>query len=133
MRISDLSSAVCSSVLPRARQARRRTRLSDRAAQSPRVRAAARPPSQGSTRRSRTAQRRLLRHRRVQEGQRPPRARGGRPRDQGDRSEEHTSELQSLMRISYAVFCLQKKKTTTTLNSNLYKQHQLLNNHTENN
>src|SRR3546814_2978038 len=29
-----------------------------------------------------------------------------------DRSEEHTSELQSLMRISYAVFCLKKKKTT---------------------
>src|SRR3546814_4721176 len=28
------------------------------------------------------------------------------------RSEEHTSELQSLMRISYAVFCLTKKKTT---------------------
>src|SRR3546814_6531756 len=28
-----------------------------------------------------------------------------------DRSEEHTSELQSLMRISYAVFCLKKKKT----------------------
>src|SRR3546814_2666843 len=31
-----------------------------------------------------------------------------------DRSEEHTSELQSLMRISYAVFCLKKKITTTT-------------------
>src|SRR3546814_6907067 len=30
------------------------------------------------------------------------------------RSEEHTSELQSLMRISYAVFCLKKKKKTTT-------------------
>src|SRR3546814_1789654 len=30
--------------------------------------------------------------------------------DQYDRSEEHTSELQSLMRISYAVFCLKKKK-----------------------
>src|SRR3546814_9490972 len=30
------------------------------------------------------------------------------------RSEEHTSELQSLMRISYAVFCLKKKKTTKT-------------------
>src|SRR3546814_4089678 len=29
------------------------------------------------------------------------------------RSEEHTSELQSLMRISYAVFCLKKKKTLT--------------------
>src|SRR3546814_8567260 len=31
--------------------------------------------------------------------------------DQKKRSEEHTSELQSLMRISYAVFCLKKKKT----------------------
>src|SRR3546814_1123274 len=30
---------------------------------------------------------------------------------EGRRSEEHTSELQSLMRISYAVFCLKKKKT----------------------
>src|SRR3546814_1781357 len=30
------------------------------------------------------------------------------------RSEEHTSELQSLMRISYAVFCLKKKKSTQT-------------------
>src|SRR3546814_4537064 len=30
------------------------------------------------------------------------------------RSEEHTSELQSLMRISYAVFCLKKKNTTHT-------------------
>src|SRR3546814_7307137 len=29
------------------------------------------------------------------------------------RSEEHTSELQSLMRISYAVFCLKKQKTST--------------------
>src|SRR3546814_17317486 len=31
------------------------------------------------------------------------------------RSEEHTSELQSLMRISYAVFCLKKKKTVTKM------------------
>src|SRR3546814_2532737 len=31
------------------------------------------------------------------------------PRRMGNRSEEHTSELQSLMRISYAVFCLEKK------------------------
>src|SRR3546814_7255583 len=30
-----------------------------------------------------------------------------------ERSEEHTSELQSLMRISYAVFCLKKKNTST--------------------
>src|SRR3546814_1993125 len=37
----------------------------------------------------------------------------------GQRSEEHTSELQSLMRISYAVFCL-KKKNTTQQKSNHY-------------
>src|SRR3546814_7867678 len=34
------------------------------------------------------------------------------------RSEEHTSELQSLMRISYAVFCLKKKKNNRRLQSN---------------
>src|SRR3546814_5958617 len=34
----------------------------------------------------------------------------------GRRSEEHTSELPSLMRISYAVFCLKKKKTPKTYN-----------------
>src|SRR3546814_3428536 len=34
--------------------------------------------------------------------------------DRADRSEEHTSELQSLMRISYAVFCLKKKKNNNT-------------------
>src|SRR3546814_2414893 len=44
------------------------------------------------------------------------------------RSEEHTSELQSLMRISYAVFCLKKKKQphnneTTTKKHNTHKQH----------
>src|SRR3546814_9982015 len=33
-----------------------------------------------------------------------------------ERSEEHTSELQSLMRISYAVFCLKKKTTKQTSN-----------------
>src|SRR3546814_2567681 len=44
------------------------------------------------------------------------------------RSEEHTSELQSLMRISYAVFCLKKKKNPNTLNNTLTeisKQHSL--------
>src|SRR3546814_10752847 len=47
-----------------------------------------------------------------------------------DRSEEHTSELQSLMRISYAVFCLKKKNnqhnittngTTTSMNQKTHK------------
>src|SRR3546814_6077867 len=40
------------------------------------------------------------------------------------RSEEHTSELQSLMRISYAVFCLKKKTKHTT-----YKQHKIVKKH----
>src|SRR3546814_9412949 len=35
-----------------------------------------------------------------------------------ERSEEHTSELQSLMRISYAVFCLKKKKKTNKQDNN---------------
>src|SRR3546814_5720787 len=61
----------------------------------------------------------------------PGRAAGHRPREPEDgglspylrgavgragRSEEHTSELQSLMRISYAVFCLKKKNNNTTHN-----------------
>src|SRR3546814_7684120 len=39
------------------------------------------------------------------------------------RSEEHTSELQSLMRISYAVFCLKKKKNREQPPSTLHNQH----------
>src|SRR3546814_9457431 len=41
--------------------------------------------------------------------------------DSDDRSEEHTSELQSLMRISYAVFCLKKKKRIDRRNTNVIK------------
>src|SRR3546814_4942767 len=40
-----------------------------------------------------------------------------------DRSEEHTSELQSLMRISYAVFCLKKKNTNKKQNENKKRHH----------
>src|SRR3546814_9391066 len=43
----------------------------------------------------------------------------GRPRT-GRRSEEHTSELQSLMRISYAVFCLKKKKHLLKHNTQIH-------------
>src|SRR3546814_10578882 len=42
-----------------------------------------------------------------------PRDRAAKNEEQLTRSEEHTSELQSLMRISYAVFCLKKKHQTT--------------------
>src|SRR3546814_3570870 len=43
---------------------------------------------------------------------------GARRREARERSEEHTSELQSLMRISYAVFCLKKKTQITYMSSN---------------
>src|SRR3546814_6720604 len=43
------------------------------------------------------------------------------PGVEGVRSEEHTSELQSLMRISYAVFCLKKNQTQ----NNTYTEHPL--------
>src|SRR3546814_1140098 len=45
------------------------------------------------------------------------------------RSEEHTSELQSLMRISYAVFCLKKKNKTTILTQHheTYTHHKKMN------
>src|SRR3546814_2056214 len=45
------------------------------------------------------------------------------------RSEEHTSELQSLMRISYAVFCLKKKKKTS--NKSIQKHIQITHSKTE--
>src|SRR3546814_1332947 len=53
-------------------------------------------------------------HRTSVDGWRDPlQRRGGHDRiGQHERSEEHTSELQSLMRISYAVFCLKKKSKT---------------------
>src|SRR3546814_9414089 len=48
-----------------------------------------------------------------------------------NRSEEHTSELQSLMRISYAVFCLKKKtQPITTLPLQHHNQHTPINLHT---
>src|SRR3546814_14861601 len=49
------------------------------------------------------------------------RVRRGRDRHGIRRSEEHTSELQSLMRISYAVFCLKKKNQTQHNNSGTTK------------
>src|SRR3546814_6327768 len=96
LRISDWSSDVCSSdLLPR--QPRRQGRPHRQPDQVLRnaggisIRAAARRPGQ------RRGARGTARHR--PRGARPP----------ARRSEEHTSELQSLMRISYAVFCLKTK------------------------
>src|SRR3546814_3836503 len=49
------------------------------------------------------------------------------PSQMGGRSEEHTSELQSLMRISYAVFCLKKKKKTYHIRTQDLRQHYHIN------
>src|SRR3546814_1403562 len=52
------------------------------------------------------------------------------PGDRRRRSEEHTSELQSLMRITYAVFCLKKKKyLITNIQLNFSKNCLILNSH----
>src|SRR3546814_1912372 len=61
----------------------------------------------------------------------PRQCRGGgavAPVSASSRSEEHTSELQSLMRISYAVFCLKKKNTNQSINQALIMlKHHVLN------
>src|SRR3546814_2011316 len=129
MRISDWSSDVCSSDLelvhsrttppdrPRAlrRPARHhhRRRLRPRAGPAPELHR----PRPGRLRPRPRLRRRTLRlgPRRPPPPHRPPR----RAVLQPVRSEEHTSELQSLMRISYAVFCLKKKKYTRTTRYNI--------------
>src|SRR3546814_1897586 len=113
MRISDWSSDVCSSDLRTLQgdEGGRRVESADRPApRRPRPRgaadrAAASPGARGRPRPRVQREIPALHHRR---GDPPPRA--GQTGE--GRSEEHTSELQSLMRISYAVFCLKKKKNT---------------------
>src|SRR3546814_10000998 len=95
MRISDWSSDVCSSDL-RARARSGRGLRGDSASRRRRARRREWPARRNRRRSSRRACRQAW----------PV----GRRAEKG-RSEEHTSELQSLMRISYAVFCLKKKKT----------------------
>src|SRR3546814_7638833 len=114
MRISDWSSDVCSSDL-------------EVLLRPPRLRAvrADHPPARVLPHPDRAAAARRQRGRNIH-CRRPARARGRvrqRQRAQ-DRSEEHTSELQSLMRISYAVFCLKKnnKKKKTVLIEKYYIQ-----------
>src|SRR3546814_7574906 len=90
MRISDCSSDVCSSDLAGAFGVGHHFEILG-------AQPAFEPP------------RRILPDAREERGQRQPDRRHRLPEGRG-RSEEHTSELQSLMRISYAVFCLKKKK-----------------------
>src|SRR3546814_6759426 len=66
-------------------------------------------------------QRYIGRRRRRRVRQVPRRDRSG-----AHRSEEHTSELQSLMRISYAVFCLKKKNNNTQTNTHTIEAKQYI-------
>src|SRR3546814_3684478 len=100
MRISDWSSDVCSSDLAEQAAVVPRRRRPDRR----------RGERRGGRNRARGRRRnRVSRQRRTSACRRDPRAEGDADRR---RSEEHTSELQSLMRQSYAVFCLKTKITT---------------------
>src|SRR3546814_7823836 len=136
MRISDWSSDVCSSDLPPPATTGAATRRADHDAAPDRGscrRSRTPPPKDRRTCRARsvpTASRPAPGADRPQTATRPrgPAPASSRPgrgtRDchtgnhprracRGHRSEEHTSELQSLMRTSYAVFCLKKKNTNT--------------------
>src|SRR3546814_7733836 len=135
MRISDWSSDVCSSDLREARMRRVRARLFARNKERPpggglSINSTADETSALQPLRNRRAQVARRLHRRhpslLQRRELPlcraratrsdrarmPHALALRRAGPGDRSEEHTSELQSLMRISYAVFCLKKKTPT---------------------
>src|SRR3546814_7069871 len=66
-------------------------------------------------------------------GRRHGRSPGTDARRKAHRSEEHTSELQSLMRISYAVFCLKKKKKENKANTKRHNSQQNTTNNTPTN
>src|SRR3546814_3754759 len=128
MRISDWSSDVCSSDL------RARHRADEAGRHEPGRRARCRPAdwcASGAARQEERVHRRHARHRRGDHGCRRDDARrarqqgGGRGAQSAGRSEEHTSELQSLMRISYAVFCLKKKKRKTKIRSKKFKEQEI--------
>src|SRR3546814_1169232 len=120
MRISDWSSDVCSSDLRRARHGAGDVRERRPAAAVPQ-RCGGQPRLCQRALRGRV-QRTARRQADARLGRRP---RAGIERDRQARSEEHTSELKSLMRTSYAVFCLKKNNninrkhyTTETRNQN---------------
>src|SRR3546814_7363849 len=117
MRISDWSSDVCSSDLFAAAEAQN---VVFRVEPADHAREADRAGERGSKRATRDAEAREGAEAEDQHGveddvehDREDHETQGRHGVAG-RSEEHTSELQSLMRISYAVFCLKKKNTSHT-------------------
>src|SRR3546814_7052648 len=121
MRISDWSSDVCSSDLREAEEARMRA-----------LEEARRREDLERNRNQDEERRRAEENRRAEEQARTAGETEAEPQEaaaapeanvvETPRSEEHTSELQSLMRISYAVFCLKKKKNHNITNNNYEAQ-----------
>src|SRR3546814_7862904 len=111
MRISDWSSDVCSSDLNQPREPPKR-----------KTRGCRHPRTLACSIRRRNDFRRRSGAFHPQAASSPFAASRTRAPRSGGRSEEHTSELQSLMRISYAVFCLKKKNNNKnqTQNNNSY-------------
>src|SRR3546814_5081207 len=102
MRISDWSSDVCSSDLPTPRAGEPQSRPAGPSRQ--------RHDDRGKSIGADDRKKQVGNHRWDQHGaQRIPGKAGEQPAPQPFRSKEHTSELQSQMRRSYAVYCLQKK------------------------
>src|SRR3546814_9901196 len=120
MRISDWSSDVCSSDLRRLRGLRRqeRRRHHARGADADHRRGRVEGAEPAADQLPAPAHLLLRRFHAVDGAELPGAHDGGLLPEPGPhRSEEHTPELQSLMRISYAVFCLKKTKTKTTIRS----------------
>src|SRR3546814_7115243 len=114
MRTSDWSSDVCSSdLIPDAETALPKS-----------VKAASGNPGEVERGRTKAADARNLGRNGVKDLFELPEIAMTQERNAGrkQRSEEHTSELQSLMRISYAVFCLKKKKQKKTQKHMKYEQ-----------
>src|SRR3546814_1747202 len=121
LRISDWSSDVCSSYLAslwRAHGIDHREKQDGPETRRNRARRAPRPLPPMDARTVARRDHAPIQVRRFRTGLRLH----GERRDEAEglRSEEHTSELQSLMRISYAVFCLNKKKTTPNIINTTY-------------
>src|SRR3546814_6248926 len=117
MRISDWSSDVCSSDLYEEEENRDRANINDDQQHGDELRLQQNHKSRSIEERHDQPEHavhritREYRQRTAGDHQRGKQIKG---QDMNHRSEEHTSELQSLMRISYAVFCLKKKKHKTT-------------------
>src|SRR3546814_4277165 len=123
MRISDWSSDVCSSDLPEQDQVPPVRAIGQRAEGQAQYRIEDHEAEADQGTDLRVAEREFALDRLDQQADQRPIHERQHVGDRQQRSEEHTSELQSLLRISYAVFCLKKKTMRDHHGSNSYQKH----------